>query len=274
MTHYSITNTDTNETIARDLNTPLRPAYLLPVPYSSQVQAGAGAHTEDCGAASGLMLLKAYNPDTILTVDQFYNEANPGGEDIGLSNGQIISVLTAHGLSTERKQPFDDGQLFECLRQRKPVIALIHCGPLFENHLTEFNFTKAHFVVIVGMDAGYIYIHDPYHDDNKGEAVAVPIDVFWQAWDQAGLDNNNPVRSGFYPIYPIGEVPFTAPLYKIKELCPNYQRVRNGPGENFDVVDSLANGKIVGVYEEKNGYGRISTNLWVYLFHGLNKKVD
>ena len=73
-----------------------------------------------------------------MTVDDFYAEANPGRKNEPLWVSQIRAVLTAHGIATDYKNPFDDALLFKCMREHKPVIALINYGRLVENKLTEF----------------------------------------------------------------------------------------------------------------------------------------
>lgn len=50
------------------------------------------------------------------------------------------------------------------------------------------------------------------------------------------------------------------------EVCVNsFLRVRNGCGTEYPIVDKLYNGEIVTVYEERDGWGRISIemDLWV-----------
>jgi len=275
MTCYRISDLSTNETFEKELDTPLRPATLMAAPYFSQQGAGASDNNNDCGAAAGLMVLKAYKPETEMTVDDFYAEANPGRHDEALWVSQIRSVLAGHGIATDYKDPFDDALLFKCMREHKPVIALIKYARLVENGLTEFtNFKGAHYVVIVGVDPGYVYVNDPYYDFPKGAASSYPIDIFWKAWADATLDGN-PDRSGIFPLVGIGEVvpPDPAPLYKVKIICIG-QRVRNGPGDNFDPpIDLLKNGLIVPIFEERDGWGRIGFKRWIFLGEPLNEKV-
>jgi hypothetical protein len=271
----SITNLTTNESYEREFDPPLRPAFLLPVPYFSQVGPGADANCNDCGAAAGLMVLKAYNNALNMNVDQFYKSANPAGQNMPLWIGQIRAVLSANGVATEYKVAFDESMLFNCLRQRKPVIALFKYGTLVEKGLTQFtNFKGAHFSTIIGMDAGYVYVHDPYSTEKKGEARAFPIDTFWIAWKDSVLDSN-PDRAGFYPTLGIGEVPLAIPdvMYKIKITC-NAQRIRSGPGENFEPpLDLLPRNTILTVFEEKGKWGRVGAGRWIYLGSPFNAKV-
>jgi hypothetical protein len=275
MVKYRITEIATNTSYEVEANPPLRPASLLPVPYFSQVGAGADANSNDCGAASGLMVLKAYLPAVDMNVDKFYKAANPTGQNAPLWIGQIRAVLTANAIATEYKVGMDESMLFNCLRQRKPVIALFKYGTLVDKGLTQFlNFRGAHFAAVIGMDNAFVYVHDPYSTEKKGEARPIPLDIFWQAWRDAVLDSN-PDRAGFYPVHGIGEVPVVIPgvLYRIKITC-NAQRIRSGPGENFEPpVDLLPRNTVLSVYEEKNGWGRIGTARWLFLGAPYNAKI-
>jgi hypothetical protein len=183
--------------------------------------------------------------------------------------------LTANGITTEYKVAFDEAMLFHCIHQRKPVIALINYGTLVEKGHTQYlNFKGAHFVVAIGMDAEFVYIHDPYSTNKKGEARAIPIDNFWQAWKDAVKDTN-PDRAGFYPTLGIGEVPVVVPdgLYKIKITC-NAQRIRSGPGENFEPpIELVPRNTVLTVYEEKGTWGRVGVGRWIYLGAPYNARV-
>jgi hypothetical protein len=276
MTTFHIVDRSTKEAFDKELNTPLRPVTLLGSPYFSQEGAGASDNNNDCGAAAGLMILKTYKPETEMTVNDFYKEANPGRHDEALWVRQIRDVLSVHGIPTDYKYTFDDTMLLGCLRASKPVIALIKYARLVDAGLTEFtNFRGAHYVVIIGMDSGNIYVNDPYYDFPKGQASVYPIDIFWKAWADAVLDTN-PDRAGIVPQIGIGEfVPPDPPaLYKVKIICIA-QRVRNGPGDNYDPpVDMLKNGTIVPVFEEQDGWGRIGFKRWIYRDDPkLNEKV-
>jgi Papain-like cysteine protease AvrRpt2 len=275
MTNYRITNLTTNESYEQEIVPPLRPATLLPVPYFAQLGPGADANHNDCGAAAGLMVLKAHDQVLQMNVDQFYKEANPTGVNDPLWVGQIRKVLSTHTVATDYKVAFDEPMLFNCLRQRKPVIALFNYGTLVDKGLTQFlNFRGAHFAVIIGMDSSFIYLNDPYSTEAKGQARPIPIDVFWLAWKNA-VNDGNPDRAGFYPTLGIGEVPVVIPgaLYRIRITC-NAQRIRSGPGENFDPpIDLVYKNTILSVYEETNGWGRVAAGRWIFLGAPFNTRV-
>ncbi|MCS7011397.1 MAG: C39 family peptidase, partial [Anaerolineales bacterium] len=254
----------------------LHPVHLLPVPYVSQMGPGADTNRNDCGAACGLMVLKAYKPDISLTVDAFYRQANPNGRDEALWVGQIRRVLSAYGIQTEYKGALTETVVFQLLLQKKPIIALIHYGTLVDRQLTQFtNFRGGHFVVIIGMDTHYIYVHDPYSTERRGEAAVYPISVFWQAWRDATRDFN-PAFVGFYPTFGIGEQPVEQDnsLYRIRITC-NAQRVRSGPGVQYNPpLRLIYRDTVLPVYEEKDGWGRIGPGEWVYLGPPYNTVVE
>ena len=45
----------------------------------------------------------------------------------------------------------------------------------------------------------------------------------------------------------------------------SWLNVRNGPGTEYPVVDKLYNGETVVVYEERNGWGRISQEMYIWV---------
>jgi hypothetical protein len=281
MTQFSVTNLTTNESYQTELNTPLRPVNLLPVPYFSQLGVGADEHNADCGAASGLMVLKAYK-DVTMNVDQYYDQASLDPDRTKadpLSINEVRSVLTLNGITTEYQVPFEQDMLFRCLQELKPVIALIKYATLRDAGLTERkDFGGAHFAVIVGMDTKTIYVNDPYCTGDKGAARPYPLDIFWKAWIDVGNDPKwpNPERAGFYPTYGIGQGPEekeSANIYKVKIL--QTLNVRSGPGVNFDPpIGQLPPNTVVTIFAEKNGWGEIASNRWIRLGPSYNVKVD
>lgn len=171
---------------------------LLNVPYVSQKAPGSNAHYNDCGPACMSMILKAYNLANNLTVDELYDAINPTS-DVGLSAGDIMSKMAGIGLKASWTVFASQIPLFETLHTGKPVIALIHYGPLVKKGYTQYkNFLNGHFVVLAGMDIANIFIQDPDRDDGM-TVTAIPIDIFWEAWGKCNLDNGNPNYCGIVP---------------------------------------------------------------------------
>jgi hypothetical protein len=176
----------------------------LPVPFISQVTQGSQEHNNDCGAASALMVLRAYNVGLTETVDQLYNEIQPSG-DTALSMSGLQRALANHLVTNEYRVNVMLPDLYKLMIESRPAIALIHYGVLVDVGLTEFkNFRGAHFVVVIGMDIKYVYIHDPY-SIARGNVLEVPIGIFKQAMAQCDIDGN-PTFACIFMVPPIGNL--------------------------------------------------------------------
>ena len=147
MTIYTVTNQDTQQSQDYpNIVSGFRPVSLLPVPYVSQLELGAQKHNNDCGAACGVMLVRTYFPENVITVDDFYDICNPQG-DVYLSASQIMSALGIQNVRSTWQEELGLIKLFDLLRNGQPVIALINYGVLVLANLTEKNnFTVAHFI--------------------------------------------------------------------------------------------------------------------------------
>lgn len=238
---------------------------ILPVGYVSQLYADAFEHNNDCGAACGVMLVKAFHPEAKITVDEFYNLCQPTG-DVYLSAGQITTALARLQVVSTWKYSIGLHDLFDLLHAGRPVIALINYGVLVQYGYTELTrFRGAHFVVIVGMDIKNIHIHDPYHTDESGADVEVPIDVFMQSWgscDKQGNPNYCAVVAAdslYDTTDEIGDV-----LYKVRVTAKGLT-MRDGAGTNYRVLGYLKAGDVRDVLSEKDGWGEVGIGRWISL---------
>lgn len=252
---------------------------LLPVPWISQLGLGADANRNDCGAASGLMLLRAYHPVPSMTVDEFYKLAHPGEVNTPLYLGEIAAALSSQEAPVEVRYGLEAPDLYDFLRRRRPVIALIHYGTLVEQTLTQFSdFMGAHFVIVVGMDIERVYIHDPYTTTLEwGQALAVPVDLFETAWTADPMQDGNPLGAAIVPLRGIGEIPVTPPaaLFSVQIVC-NAQYVRSGPGMNHPVETVAYKGAVLPVYGVSGEWGQVGGGRWLWLDKtgkNLNKQV-
>jgi len=258
---FRVEDSSTGTIIEYSLGNALRPVTLLPVPYVSQLGTGADMHSNDCGAASAVMLLRAYQK-SVLTPDDFYAQFNISGDPF-LSVQQIQRALNSMGLMTEFRSGLAIQDLFNAMASGKPAIVLIRYKVLFEAGLTEKTFQGPHFAVVVGIDPKYIYVHDPlYSDPAVGEAHPYPIDIFWRAWKEVALDPSfpNPERSAILPATGIG---FQV-SHKIKVNIASLN-VRSGPGINMSVAGTVKKGEVYAVSREMNGWGEIGPNKWIKL---------
>jgi hypothetical protein len=248
---------------------------LLVVPYVSQKDPGSNAHYNDCGPACMSMVLKAFNLALNLTVDELYDSINPTG-DVGLSAGAIESKMADIGLNTSWKVFPSQATLFDTLQANKPVITLIHYGPLVHAGFTQFkNFVKGHFVTVVGMDIATIFIQDPDRDDGVN-VTAIPINVFWEAWGKCDLDEGNPNYCGIVPdiaitnLSQIGQPPAGVEGAGKYVLTVNGIYVHANPSEDSPKVPPTVifkgvapNLTVVTITEVENKYGHRLEGGWV-----------
>lgn len=264
MPRYRIHDLERDEMQEMELPGPLRPVTLLPVPYVSQLEEGALAHRNDCGAAAAVMLLRACRGVTV-SVDEFYDRVNAVGDGM-LSIVGIRTALEGYRLFTEWRSGLTPANLYNYLMAGRPPMALIKYGVLRNLGLTEDkSFDGPHFVVVVGMDTRLVYVHDPLYHGRGGEAVGYPVNAFREAWVGAGRDPQYPApeSSALIPYSSVSTIGTNTPLYRAQVLTA--LRVRSGPGTTFGQVGLLNAGEIIGVYREQGGWGEIEPGLWVSL---------
>lgn len=263
--HYKVENVDTGTSADYTWSTAFKPIVLLPVPYVSQLGAGASAHQNDCGAASAVMLLRAYLNLT-LTPDDFYTKFAITGDPY-LSVSQIRNAMSSLGLLSDFRAMLTVQDLFGAMAAGKPPIVLLRYKVLVDAGLTERTFQGPHFAVMVGMDVKNVYIHDPlYTDPARGEAHAYPLDIFWQAWKDVANDPSfpNPERGA---IIPTGGIGFK--LSRKVKINNGSLYVRSGAGMNFNIIGTVRRGEVYDVTRELSGWGQIGDNRWILLSYTL-----
>jgi hypothetical protein len=233
---------------------------LLPVPYVSQLGAGAGAHNNDCGAASAVMLLRAYL-NIQMTPDEFYTKFALSGDPY-LTVTQLRNAMSSLGLLTDFRATLSVQDLFVALAAGKPAIVLLRYKVFQDAGLTEKSFEGPHFAVAVGMDIKNIYLHDPlYTNPAVGNAHPYPLNVFWQAWKEVATNPfPNPERSAVIPSNGLG-----FGLSRKVRVTINTLNIRFGPNPGHPVVGSLKKDQIVDIYRELNGWGELGENQWILL---------
>jgi uncharacterized protein YvpB len=247
---------------------------ILTVPYVSQILPGALQHNNDCGAASTLMVLNAYNTAKDLTVDKFYDKMYPSG-DLSLSASQLMAMLTTYKVKNKWMADMLIHDLFDILVEKRTAIPLIHYAPLVKAKLTEkTNFLGAHFVVLVGMDINNICINDPY-STGSGAGLEIPIEIFKQAWAQCSLDGNPnncalattiPIQDLSVPIPPPVGVMYGFNVYNGTLI--NGINVRSGPASYNTLVKTIwrAETPIVYITQISGEWGRLADESgWVYM---------
>jgi hypothetical protein len=209
----------------------------LNIKYVSQIMTGALEHNNDCGSASSLMLLNTYNLANETTVDGFYNKIVPSG-DIALNAGSMQVAMSSYGLKTDWKVDMTMAQCFENLRNKKPILALVHYGTLVDAGVTQkTGFRGAHFLVVTGIDLENIFVNDPYRDDGVTN-VPVPHKTFEKAWADCTLDGN-PQGGCVIPKLPIQDLSVPVPVNDEYYLIVNGLNLRSGPSGNFTLIRTI-----------------------------------
>ncbi len=265
--HYRVENLDTGQKIDFTWSAPFKPATLLPVPYISQLGPGADARKNDCGAASSIMLLRAYLPNFKMTPDEFYTRFSIPGADPYLSVTQLRNALGSLGLLTDFKATLTMQDLFAFLAAGKPVIVLLRYKVFEDAGLTEKTFEGPHFAVVVGMDIRNIYIHDPlYTNSADGEAHPYPLELFWRAWKEVATDPKvrNPERSAIIPTAGIG-----FKLSRRVKVSVSALNVRVSNALNAPIVRVLKKGEVVEIAREMAGWGEIEGGGWIALAYTI-----
>ena len=211
---------------------------ILPVSYVPQLGIEADEHNNDCGASSSLMLLRSYSLAKEVTVDQIYNLIKPSG-DSALSAGELQVRMASYGLKTEWKVDMTVDMVYTYLRNKRPILALIHYAALVDAKLTErTGFRGAHFIVITGIDLDSVFINDPYRTDNQTN-IAIPIAIFEKAWKDCVFDGN-PVGGCIIPKLPIQDLSIPVPpVSDLYSLLVNGLNVRSGPASTYPFVRTI-----------------------------------
>ncbi len=263
LTRYQVENLETGQKVEYAWATAFKPITLLPVPYVSQLGPGAEARKNDCGAASSIMLLRAYFPDFKLTPDEFYTRFAIPGADPYLSVTQLRNAMGSLGLLTDFKATLGMQDLFGYLAAGKPVIVLLRYKVFEDAGLTEKHFEGPHFAVVVGMDIRHVYIHDPlYTNPANGEAHPYPLELFWRAWKEVATDPKvrNPERSAIIPSAGIG-----FKLSRQVKVNVPALNVRASNALNAAIVRVLKKGEVVEIAREMGGWGEIEGGGWIVL---------
>jgi hypothetical protein len=259
--HFRITDMDTNRTETYESTTTFRPVSLLEVPYISQSGRGADAHTNDCGAACAVMLLRAYL-GLVLNPDEFYTRFTISG-DTYLSGTQIRNAIGSLGLLTDFRAGLSLQALFDTIAAGIPAITMLRYRTLSSAGLTEKDFDGPHCTVVIGMDSKYVYVNDPlFTDPGDGEAHPYPHVAFLQAWKDIASEPTlpNPACSAIIPIAAIG-----ARMVRKVRISTHTLPVRSTPAANGSVVAMLSLNEVVEVRRETNGWGEIGERRWIPL---------
>jgi uncharacterized protein YraI len=257
---------------------------ILNIPYVSQLEAGARKYNNDCGAASGVMLVKAYKGDQSLTVDEYYQKTGQRKDEY-LSAGRVMSVLGSYNIPSTWRINITRKDVGLFLREKRPIIVLFNYAIIRSRGIkTQIPFNGFHFAVLVGMDDYTVYINDPLWTGNKGKELRIPIDTWMEAWETFPLSDNgvpaNPPRGAIVPKYPFDTAEVKPIEYdpddvsRMRIIYPHGMNVRSGPGVDHSIVDTYNQGDIVTILKTQkwgeNLWGCLDRERWIAIQYNGN----
>lgn len=236
---------------------PISTEIFLDLPYRSQWDADASTHVADCGPTALAMVLNAVGVTT--TPDTIYVRFMPGKPATAYTSVDELRQAAA-GYNTEFDVMTFDGdtikRIKETIDRNKAIIALVNYEHL-DAQLN--NFSGAHFLVIVGYDDKYIYVHDPLYSGASrglGAYKAWEYERFLKAWSDC-VKQGNPNLLGMVcrkltPKFmgrPTPQQNAKQPLYKAKVDNPNAIGGLWARDLNGNSVRLVPNGEVVEVFE-------------------------
>lgn len=232
---------------------------FLDVPYRSQWDADASTHVADCGPTALAMVLNAVGVAT--TPDTIYARFMPGKPATAYTSVDELRQAAA-GYNTEFDVTTFDGdtvtRIKETIDRNEAIIALVNYEHL-DARLNNFN--GAHFLIIVGYDDKYIYVHDPLYNGatrGLGAYKAWEHERFMRGWNDCAKQGNpnllGMVCRKLAPKLmgrPTPQQNAKPPLYKAKVDNPNaigglWARGMEDPDK---AIRFVANGELVEVFE-------------------------
>lgn len=257
---------------------------ILDIPYVSQLEDGARKYNNDCGAASGVMLVQAYKGDQTLTVDEYYKKTGQNTDQY-LSASQVRSVLNQYDIPTTWRINVTEDDVRLLIGQKRPMIVLFNYKKIRENGIsTEIPFSGFHFAVLVGIDDFFVYLNDPLWTNERGKNLQIPLDVWMQAWTEFPLNSNgvpaNPARGALIPDFALNDVGieegeiYLLEAKRMRVIFPGGMNVRSGPGTKYSTVDARNHGDVVMILDTRvsggNTWGCLGPNRWIAIEYNSN----
>jgi hypothetical protein len=234
--------------------------HALNVSFISQLGNGADKYNNDCGAACVSMLVSAYTQQSI-SVDEIYSRIQPNA-DTYLSVTQLKNALAWYGINAISSYDLSKEFLWSKTIEKKPFIALINYKPIHDANLDDnTTFTGMHFVVVVGLDADGVLIHDPLVHNEVGGFRHIPFSVY----DTAVRSTEAGIL--LVPTKPLGRPQPTNSINYLVTVETRY--VRTAPSTTTGVwVMSKKAGDVVSIEELNSAgtWGRLTdTTYWIYM---------
>jgi hypothetical protein len=240
--------------------------HALNVSFVSQLGNGADKFHNDCLAACISIIVSAYTQQNI-SVDEIYTRIQPYA-DTYLTVTQGKNALAWYGINANSSYDLSKEFLWTKMIEKKPFIALISYKPIHDADLDDnTTFTGMHFVVVVGLDADGVLIHDPLVHNEVGGFRHIPFSVY----DAAVRSDGAGVL--LVPTKPLGRPQPTNSVNYLVTVETRY--VRTAPSTVTGVwVMSKHKGDIVSIDElnSDGSWGRLTdTTYWIYM-SGLIKQ--
>lgn len=151
---------------------------ILNVPYLSQLAPSANFAPGDCGSSNVAMVLRFHG--ATLTVNDVSQATGQPEGFTSLGNIDLINVAAKFDLTLRRQPNFSIAELRRQIDTGKPCIVLVNY-PLLP-HRFDPNYTRAHYLVVVGHTSDGLIYHDPFFRDDDGEAIEIVDADFDRAW--------------------------------------------------------------------------------------------
>ena len=256
---------------------------ILDTPYVSQLENGARKFNNDCGAASGVMLVQAYKGVQTLTVDEYYQKTGQN-KDQYLSASQVMNVLKSYDIPTSWRINVTENDVRLLIEQKRPPIVLFNYKIIREKGITtEIPFSGFHFAVLTGIDDFFVYLNDPLWTNEKGKNLQIPLDIWMEAWTKFPVKNGipaNPPRGAIIPDYGFDaqeieqEKLDLIEAKRMRVIFPGGMNVRSGPGIENPQVDSRNHGDVVMILKTQTNaadvWGCLGTNRWIAIQYNGN----
>ena len=164
--------------------------HILDTPYRSQWDPDGSDYGSDCGPACVAMVLEHYG--VRVDINQLSREAGMVAGRPYTLPVELMRAAMLHGVTLARRLPCVISDLAIELDAGRPVIVLLHYGSIINRQ--DANYTKGHWVVVVGLDKDAVYIHDPNWRGSvrdNGRALMISRATFDEAWEKCTLDGNS-----------------------------------------------------------------------------------
>jgi GH25 family lysozyme M1 (1,4-beta-N-acetylmuramidase) len=234
--------------------------HALNVTFISQLGSGADEFNNDCEMASVSMLINAYTQQNV-SVDELYARISPGSDRyLTVAEGQ--NALSWYGINTVRSYDLSREFLWAKMQEKKPFIALINYKPIVDAGLadTGVTFTGFHFIVVVGLDADGVLIHDPLFHRDDGGFRHIPYDVYNKAVRTSGAGIL------IVPSKSLGELTQSSFIKYRVDVAERYFRTVPDSSSKTTIVGKKLKGDIVSISSQSGSWGKLTdTEYWIYM---------